>query len=89
MPLIGVLADMESLGIKVNKSILINLDQELAAEIKILEEKIYQLAGLVFNLNSPKQLAEVLFEKLKIGHNKKHSTEAQYLNFFKTGASHY
>ena len=83
MPLIGVLADMESLGIKVNKSILINLDQELAAEIKILEEKIYQLAGLVFNLNSPKQLAEVLFEKLKIGHNKKHSTEAQYLNFLK------
>ena len=67
MPLIEVLAVMESRGIKVNKSILIGLNRELAEEIKKIEEKIYQLAGSVFNLNSPKQLAEVLFEKLKIG----------------------
>jgi len=91
MPLIKVLAAMEERGIKVDKSALTNLRQELASGIKNLEEKIYQLAGLTFNLNSPKQLAEVLFEKLKIGQgpapeqarygaSKKYSTEAQYLN---------
>ncbi len=80
MPLIKVLAAMEERGIKVDKSSLINLSQGLASGIKNLEEKIYQLSDLTFNLNSPKQLAEVLFEKLKIGKGKKYSTEAQYLN---------
>ncbi len=85
MPLIKVLAGMEEKGILVNKTALINLKKELEKEVKKLEEKIYQLSGLIFNLNSPKQLAEVLFEKLKIGQGKKHSTEAQYLNTLKEG----
>ena len=80
MPLIKVLAAMEERGIKVDKPALAKLKQELESEIKTLEEKIYKLAGLTFNLNSPKQLAEVLFEKLKIGKGKKSSTEAQYLD---------
>ena len=90
MPLVKVLAGMEERGIRVDKSVLTGLSRELAAEIKNLEEKIYKSAGSVFNLNSPKQLAEVLFEKLKIGQgpapgqarygaSKKRSTEAQYL----------
>ena len=94
MPLIGVLAAMETRGVKVDRSILVNLNEELAAEIKSLEEKIYQLAGLVFNLNSPKQLGEVLFEKLKIGQSlaskqswyggdRKFSTDAHHLMVFK------
>jgi DNA polymerase-1 len=83
MPLIKILAAMEDKGIRVNKSALLKFNQELTIEIQKLEEKTYQAAGLVFNLNSPKQLAEVLFEKLKLGQGKKLSTEAHHLMFLK------
>ncbi|MFA5083852.1 MAG: DNA polymerase [Candidatus Paceibacterota bacterium] len=83
MPLVKVLAEMEAKGILVDKAALANLKKELEKDIKNLEEKIYKLSGMVFNLNSPKQLAEVLFEKLKIGSGKKRSTEAQYLTSLK------
>ncbi|MDD5083638.1 MAG: DNA polymerase I [Candidatus Moranbacteria bacterium] len=66
MPLITVLAAMEEQGIRLNGSVLQKLSQELSATLKTLEQEIYDLAGQTFNINSPKQLAKVLFEDLQI-----------------------
>ncbi len=66
MPLIPVLAKMEILGIKINALKLGKISDKLQKELKILEKKIYQLAGGKFNINSPQQLSEILFLKLKI-----------------------
>lgn len=66
MPLIPILAKMEMKGIKIDFSYFQELKAKINQEIKNLEEKIYQLVGWEFNINSPKQLAEVIFEKLKI-----------------------
>lgn len=66
LPLIPILAKMELEGIGVSKQALAKLSQELNNEITNLEKEIYQLAGVKFNINSPKQLAPVLFEKLKL-----------------------
>jgi DNA polymerase-1 len=63
-PLIQVLADMEITGFKVNEAILRNLDTEFTAILEDLTRSIYEIAGQEFNINSPKQLAEILFEKL-------------------------
>src|SRR5690606_7396092 len=65
-PLIKVLADMEFEGIKVDRKILIAIDKELIRLIDEYEKKIYKLAGMKFNINSTKQLAEILFDKLKL-----------------------
>lgn len=65
-PLIKVLADMEFEGIKVDQKILAAIDKELVRLIDEYEKKIYKLAGMKFNINSTKQLAEILFEKLKL-----------------------
>jgi DNA polymerase-1 len=62
--LIQVLADMEITGFKVNEAILRNLDTEFTAILEDLTRSIYEIAGQEFNINSPKQLAEILFEKL-------------------------
>ncbi len=74
LPLTRVLARMEHSGIKVDKEYLMELDCELGESIKKLEEEIYDLAGLAFNLNSPKQLAHVLFDILKLESKKKTKT---------------
>jgi DNA polymerase-1 len=66
MPLIPVLAQMELDGIRVDVAFLEKLGQDFQHELAKLEEKIYALAGRPFNLNSPKQVGEVLFEDLKI-----------------------
>ncbi len=66
MPLLNVLADMENNGICIDVKYFENLSNEFAQEIEKLEKKIYQLAGQEFNLNSPKQLAFILFEKLSL-----------------------
>lgn len=66
MPLVEVLARMELAGVKVNPEILKEMSQELGGELKGLEEKIHALAGINFNINSPQQLSEVLFEKLNL-----------------------
>ena len=71
MPLIRVLADMEITGIKVNKDYLIEFGNKIDDEIKNIEEKVYKLAGVEFNISSPKQLGEVLFEKMNIPYPKK------------------
>jgi DNA polymerase I len=65
-PLIKVLGDMEFEGIKVDQKILAAIDKELVRLIDEYEHKIYDLAGVKFNINSTKQLAEVLFERLNL-----------------------
>lgn len=66
MPLIKVLAEMELRGINLDLRFLRKLDKNLEKEISALVKKIYEEAGGTFNINSPKQLSQVLFEKLKI-----------------------
>ncbi|WP_448377553.1 DNA polymerase I [Fervidobacterium sp.] len=66
MPLVVVLAQMEMNGIKVDTEFLKGLSKELDREIKATANEIFNLAGEVFNINSPKQLSYILFEKLKI-----------------------
>ena len=74
MPLVNILADMEITGIKVEKSILDEMQAEIEVKIELLEKEIYNLAGMEFNIGSPKQLGEVLFEKLKLANGKKNKT---------------
>lgn len=71
LPLIDILADMEYYGFKVNKNELIALSDELDGKIETLTKEIYKLAGEEFNINSPKQLGEILFEKLGLPIKKK------------------
>lgn len=74
LPLIKVLADMERNGILVDKNILHDMALDLDVKIELLTKEIYTLAGVTFNIGSPKQLGDVLFEKLKIGNGKKNKT---------------
>lgn len=74
MPLVNVLADMEITGIKVDKNVLDEMQKEIETKMELLEENIYNLAGIKFNISSPKQLGEVLFEKLQIPGGKKNKT---------------
>lgn len=66
MPLVSVLANMENQGIKVDSNFLKKLDKKLGQDLNELEQKIHQMAGQKFNINSTKQLKEILFEKLEI-----------------------
>lgn len=66
MPLVHVLADMESAGVAVDKEQLAGLSDELAGKIDELTREIYVLAGCEFNINSTKQLSQILFEKLQL-----------------------
>jgi DNA polymerase-1 len=66
MPLLYVLADMEKKGVLVDTSLLKQMSTELGQLLSISEEKIFRLAGEKFNINSPKQLQSVLFEKLNL-----------------------
>lgn len=75
IPLIPVLASMESEGIRLDVNFLKLLSTELNKDIKALEIRIYEAAGHSFNLASPKQLGEVLFDKLKIGGAKQKKTK--------------
>ena len=73
-PLVPVLVDMERAGIKVDRNILSRLSGDFAQKIVRLEEEVQQLAGEKFNLGSPKQLGELLFDKLKLPGGKKTKT---------------
>ncbi len=66
LPLVEILDSMHEVGIKLDLKYLAELNKEMDKEIVVLVAKIYKLAGGEFNLNSPKQLSEVLFERLKI-----------------------
>lgn len=83
MPLSRVLASMERYGIKVDKQGIEKFGEMLAKRIEELQSSIYELAGVEFNINSPKQLGEILFEKLQIPTKKKtktgYSTNAEVL----------
>lgn len=74
LPLAKVLARMEFAGIKVSSKVLEELSKELGKELKKLEADIYKLAGCEFNINSPKQLSELLFVKMGIEPIKKTKT---------------
>lgn len=77
-PLVKVLADMEIEGISINKDYLKVLSGELKTDIDQLEKDIYEQAGEVFNLSSPKQLGPILFEKLKLIDKPKKTKTGQY-----------
>lgn len=75
IPLVSVLAAMETEGIRLDVDFLKSLSEELGNDIKTLEAKIYEIAGEQFNLASPKQLGDILFDKLKIGGAKQKKTK--------------
>ncbi len=74
MPLISVLADMEYFGVKVDSKVLDEIKEEAEAKLNILSQEIYRMAGVEFNIGSPKQLGEVLFVKLGLQSGKKNQT---------------
>ncbi len=74
LPLIEVLADMQYRGVYVDKTALEEFGTSLKAQISGLEKLIYELAGREFNINSPKQLGDVLFVDLQLPHGKKTKT---------------
>ena len=73
-PLVKVLADMENTGVLVDKNMIKELNEEYSKLANEYEQKVYELAGEVFNLNSPKQLGVVLFDKMKLPVVKKTKT---------------
>ena len=87
MPLVFVLYEMETAGIRINKEELFNYGARLQEGITRLENEIYAMAGESFNINSPKQLGVILFEKLKLPGGKKtktgYSTSADVLEKLK------
>ena len=80
-PLVRVLSDMELLGIKVDRDTLVRMSNSFSQKMAHLEEEIYSLAGETFNVGSPKQLGEILFDKLGYAGGAKGKTGA-----YSTGA---
>ena len=78
MPLVQVLTDMEFEGIRIDEKFLELYSKELEVDAKKAEESVYEQAGVRFNLASPKQLGEVLFEKLKLDPKAKKTKTGQY-----------
>ena len=78
MPLVPVLAEMERTGVKVDVPTLQKNSETMNAELKELETQIYEYAGMAFKIGSPKQLGEVLFEKMHIIENAKLTKSKQY-----------
>ena len=74
MKLVFVLADMEITGIKVDKQILNDMGKEIKNKIESISNEIYKIAGTEFNISSPSQLGNILFEKLNLPHGKKGKT---------------
>ncbi|MCB0769298.1 MAG: DNA polymerase I [Flavobacteriales bacterium] len=74
MPLVRVLADMESEGVRIDTDALRAFGQELGADLLRLQEEIHAACGVDFNIDSPKQLGDVLFETLKLGGDKPKKT---------------
>ena len=71
MPLAKVLGNMEIEGIRVDKNILKEMGEEIKIKLELITKDIYNYAGCEFNINSPKQLGEILFDKLKLPYAKK------------------
>lgn len=84
MPLMPILAEMEAIGVGINQATLADMSVELDRRISRLTQEIYELAGTQFNISSPKQLGEVLFEKMGLPAGRKtksggYSTDAEVL----------
>ena len=92
LPLAPVLADMERIGVRVDPKALDKMSQSMEKEVRRLEKEIWEMAGTEFNVNSPTQLGEILFDKLNLapatkrGKAKSRSTAADVLE--ELGASH-
>ncbi|BAW74167.1 DNA polymerase I [Helicobacter pylori] len=78
-PFMKVLMGMEFQGFKIDAPYFKHLEQEFKNELHVLERQILDLIGVDFNLNSPKQLSEILYEKLELPKNKSHSTDEKNL----------
>ncbi|WP_441704681.1 DNA polymerase I [Helicobacter pylori] len=78
-PFMKVLMGMEFQGFKIDAPYFKRLEQEFKNELHVLERQILELIGVDFNLNSPKQLSEILYEKLELPKNKSHSTDEKSL----------
>lgn len=84
MPLALVLADMEYKGVKVSSDVLMDQGEDIKIKIELITKDIYNMAGEEFNISSPKQLANILFEKLNLPHKKgNNSTAIDVLNKLK------
>ena len=78
MPLVPVLASMEAEGVKLDVKVLKEFSQKLEKEIERIQKEIFEMAGMEFNIASPKQLGEVLFERLLITTRPKKTKTGQY-----------
>ena len=83
-PLVSVLAQMEYEGIRMEASVIEALSEDLKDELVAIRERIYDLADETFNLNSPKQLGEILFDKLKLDPNARRTARTKQ---YQTGES--
>jgi DNA polymerase-1 len=77
-PLVYVLADIEKEGVRIDMETLISYSKELETDIRRFEQNVFEKAGVVFNLASPKQLGEVLFDKLQLDPKAKKTKTGQY-----------
>ncbi|QCG95285.1 DNA polymerase I [Azospirillum sp. TSA2s] len=75
-PLVPVVADMERAGVRIDKKALSDLSQSLSVRLAEIEKDVHLLAGQTFNIGSPKQLGEILFDTMKLGTGKKGKTGA-------------
>jgi DNA polymerase-1 len=78
LPLVAVLREMEAAGVRFDVDKLHQAEKQLTAELQDLEQRIYALAGEPFNINSPRQVGELLFDKLKLDPKAKKSRTGQY-----------
>jgi DNA polymerase-1 len=81
MPLARVLTEMEATGVKIDVPVMEKYGETLNADIKTLEDEIYSMAGMNFNINSPKQLGDVLFVHLKISDNNRKAKKTKTKQF--------
>jgi len=78
MPLVQVLSDMELAGVKIDKQALAEFSKQLHEEVSEIQKQIFELAETTFNIASPKQLGEILFDKMKIVENARMTKTKQY-----------
>ena len=78
LPLSAVLREMEQAGVRIDVDMLKKAEEQLNGELQVLEQKIYTAAEVTFNINSPKQVGEVLFDQLKLDAKAKKSKTGQY-----------
>lgn len=83
MPLVYVLADMELTGMRVDNKVLMEMKEEILIKIELLKKEIFNLVGCEFNVNSPRQLADILYDKIRVPANKKRKTDKEYLSKYK------